>query len=283
MNLPDIQTTKPKINKYINKVGVNNIRVPAKVRNKHFGSYDVVANTAMYVDLAADVKGVSMSRFIRTLQNHLNEVIGNNEIKTILKTIQKELGNDSKCAYIEMDFEIPVIQTSPKSKRKFPQYYDVGFRGSLIDGTFKFYQIVNVQYLSCCPCSAELSKHLETDQNSKGYPHAQRSLAKVIVETKLPNRNLWLEDIIHYIEEAVVTIPYPIILRPDEQEVARLAAENTQFVEDSIRSISKTLDEDKRILNWIIKCEHFESIHKSNAIAIMYKNEKWLDVISDLF
>ena len=87
----------------------------------------------------------------------------------------------------------------------------------------------------------------------------------------------------YYIEEAVVTIPYPIILRPDEQEVARLAAENTQFVEDSIRSISKTLDEDKRILNWIIKCEHFESIHKSNAIAIMYKNEKWLDVISDLF
>lgn len=283
MNLPDIQQTKPKIKKYINKVGVNHIKVPAKIKRNDGNSYDVVSNVSMYVDLDKNIKGVSMSRFIRTLYGYLNETLCNNLVKEILQNILKELGNNSKAAYIEMDFEIPIIKTSPKSNKRFPQYYNVGFRGSLINKIFKFYQLVNVQYLSCCPCSAELSTHLEEKQNSKGYPHAQRSLAKVIVETKLPNRNLWLEDIIQYIEDSVVTIPYPIILRSDEQEIAKLTAENTQFVEDSIRSISKTLDSDKRILNWIIKCEHFESIHKSNAISIMYKNKKWLDIISDLF
>ena len=43
------------------------------------------------------------------------------------------------------------------------------------------------------------------------------------------------------------------------------------FVEDSIRKISKGLDDREDIYDWIIKCSHEESIHTSEAIAINWK------------
>lgn len=66
-------------------------------------------------------------------------------------------------------------------------------------------------------------------------------------------------------------VPTPILRRVDEQEFARRAAENPMFVEDAIRYISEGLDKDERILDWIVKCTHEESIHTHEAIAINWK------------
>ena len=82
---------------------------------------------------------------------------------------------------------------------------------------------------------------------------------------------VWLEDVIETVEGAIKTLPYPIIKRVDEQEIARIAAEHPIFVEDAIRQISEALDKREDIYDWIVKCTHEESIHPSEAIAINWK------------
>ena len=134
---------------------------------------------------------------------------------------------------------------------------------------FYFYQGVIIQYASYCPCSAELCQDL-VQKDSYGFPHNQRSFADILVEVVEPNY-IWLEDIIETVESKIPTLPYPIIKRVDEQEIARVAAQNPMFVEDAIRIISQSLNEREDIYDWIVKCSHEESIHTSVAIAINWK------------
>jgi GTP cyclohydrolase I len=82
---------------------------------------------------------------------------------------------------------------------------------------------------------------------------------------------LWLEEIIEMVESVIKTIPYPIVKRIDEQEIAKIASQNPIFVEDAIRLISDKLNNCDKIYDWIIKCVHEESIHTSEAIAINWK------------
>ena len=138
-------------------------------------------------------------------------------------------------------------------------------KDSTIDSTI-FYQGVTIQYASYCPCSAELCGALD----EIGFPHNQRSFADILVEIVDPHY-VWLEDINETVESQIKTLPYPVIKRVDEQEIARIAAQNPMFVEDAIRKISDSLDRREDIYDWIVKCSHEESIHTSEAIAINWK------------
>jgi GTP cyclohydrolase I len=109
-----------------------------------------------------------------------------------------------------------------------------------------------------------------------GYPHAQRAFAEIIVKVidttiDVSPPLVWLEDIIDAVECSVKTGVYPLLRRVDEQEVARIAGENPMFVEDSIRRIAVGLTKMGSLYDWIIKCTHQESIHMSDAIAVMWK------------
>ena len=85
------------------------------------------------------------------------------------------------------------------------------------------------------------------------------------------DRYVWLENIIEAVENVIPTLPYPVIKRVDEQEIARIAGENPMFVEDAIRAISQSLTNIEGISDWIVKCSHEESIHTSEAIAVNWK------------
>jgi GTP cyclohydrolase I len=91
-----------------------------------------------------------------------------------------------------------------------------------------------------------------------------------LVEVK-PENVVWLESLITIIESAVKNEVYPILRRVDEQEVARTAAENPMFVEDAIRAITNSLNQEEFIHDWIVKCSHEESLHTNEAIAISWK------------
>jgi len=275
VDLPDIQQTKPAIEMDIKQVGVENVEVPFILDGRHsIGSRrrtDLIANVSMRTNVAHDVKGVSMSRFIETLKDYLGESLKHTLIHDILLDMKKRMGTAE--AYMKFNFKYPMIRRSPVSDNVFPLYYKCSFEGqiAMINGmpVFKFYQGVTVQYSSYCPCSSELCNHLE-GQGKAGFPHAQRSFAEVLVETKEPNY-VWLEDIIETVESAIATLPYPIIKRVDEQKIAEIAANNPIFVEDAIRQISLKLDERQDFEDWYIKCIHEESIHTSEAIAMNWK------------
>jgi len=235
----------------------------------------------MRTDLDSKTKGISMSRLIRTLRKYLDLPLKRTLIKQILEDIRDNVGGRS--SYMKFDFKFPINRGSPKSENVFPIYYSCRFEGQLeltkfltpgnvsyrIEDIFKFYQGVRIQYASYCPCSAELCNDLK-EKESIGYPHAQRSFADILVETD-NETYVWLEDIVEAVIKRIYTLPYAIIKREDEQEIARIAAENPMFVEDAIRSISEALDEMNGIRDWIVKCNHEESIHTSDAIAINWK------------
>ena len=267
-DLPDIQQTEPTIKRYINQVGVENVQVPFMLESKSGGFHETIAQVSMRTDLTSDKKGISMSRLHLTLHKYLDKPLK----QTLILDIMRELRDSQEAtdSYMSFEFKIPMIRKSPITNHsQFPIYYDCKFEGQLNGELFQFFQGVIVQYASYCPCSAALSEDLKQN-GSNGFPHAQRSFAKVMVKSS-DKYYLWLEDIIESVEGAIKTLPYPIIKRPDEQEIARIAAENPIFVEDAIRQISNAVDNREGVIDWIVKCIHEESIHTSEAIAICWK------------
>jgi GTP cyclohydrolase IB len=270
-DLPDIQhSSKPEICIPIKQVGVSHVKVPIILESRYGGTHELLATVTMSTDLRADMKGISMSMLLRTLIQYLGMPLKHKIIQKILGEFKVAVEADSNDSYIKFEFEIPIFKRSPRTIHVFPQYYKCSFEGRLLNDEFRFFQKVRVQYASYCPCSASLCQNLTETSGAPGYPHAQRAFADVLVEVIPPNV-IWLEDIIEMVESSVANRVYPILQRLDEQYVAKVAAENPMFVEDAIRRISKSLNEDINIKDWIVKCDHEESIHTSNAIAINWK------------
>ncbi len=269
--LPDIQQNKPEIYMPINQVGVENVEVPFKIQLRDTDQfYETIANVSIRTNLDKNTKGISMSRLLLTLKEYLNKPLKSVLIKNILEDLKKNVGsNDS---YITFNFRFPTLRNSVLSNNSFPIYHKCFFEGHLFEDDFTFYQGIIFQYASYCPCSTELCNDLK-NKGEIGSPHAQRSYAKVIIESN-KNEYMWLEDILDMMTLAIKTLPYPIIKRIDEQEIARIAAHNPIFVEDAVRSISYILNSNTRIKDWIVKCIHEESIHTSEAIAICFKGVK---------
>jgi len=279
--LPDIQQTKPSIEIPIRQVGVENLQVPFKLESKYGGVHEMVAKVSIRTDLKSDVKGISMSRLLLTLKPYLNTPLKSRLIKTILLDLKKNL--NSKESFIKFEFDLPVDKRSPLSDHSFPIFYKCRFEGQLYEtrdvfesgdldfpiiNKFKFFEGMTIQYASYCPCSAELCYTLTPG----GFPHNQRSFANILVEVDMEKEYyVWLEDIIEATELRIKTLPYPIIKRADEREIARIASENPLFVEDAVREISTALNNIKGIKDWIVKCIHEESIHTSEAISVNWK------------
>lgn len=268
-DLPDIQISKPEIKIPIKEVGVENVKVPCILTKQKGDFISILANVSMRTNLTKNIKGISMSRFLETLKKYLDIPLRHNLIKDIMKEISDKV--ESSCSFMKFEFEFPVDRSSPLSNNIFPIYHKCRFeaRYNSITKKFRFFQGVIFQYSSYCPCSAELSKDL-MNKNIIAFPHAQRSFANIIIEIK-ENVYIWLEDIISVLEQSLKTLPYPIIKRPDEQEIARIAGANLMFVEDAIRSISLNLNLMENIKDWYISCVHEESIHTSEAIARNWK------------
>jgi len=267
-NLPDIQTNEPLIFMPISQVGVENVEVPFKLQLKEKAEfYDTIANVAIRTDLNENTKGISMSRLLITLKEYLNKPLKQTLIECILHNLRVNIG--SKNSYIKFNFRIPINRKSPISDNEFPVFHKCFFEAHMVDEVFTFFQGVTFQYASYCPCSSELCLDLNK-KGEIGSPHAQRSYAKIVIES-FKDSYMWLEDIIDIAEKTIKTLPYPIIKRVDEQEIARIAGHNPIFVEDAIRAISQSLNENVNIKDWGVKCIHEESIHTSEAIAINYK------------
>lgn len=273
--LPDTQATFDTRGISLPKVGIRKVYLPLTV-TVNDKPQNVAARVSAYTDLNAQVKGINMSRIVEVLQPVFEEGLvfeGKNSemfIQKILRNLVEKL--ESNDSYVQIGFMLFLPKEAPKSGKVGFAHYDVGLEGIYLNGEYKYYMKVRVQYISCCSCSKALSQHLESECDTKGAPHNQRSFADVKVELD-PTNPLNIVDLINAIEDATYTIPYPLIKRPDEQEVAKRSWEHTQFCEDSVREIGLKLMEFANILDWVAVCNHEESIHQHNAVAILFKGK----------
>jgi len=130
--------------------------------------------------------------------------------------------------------------------------------------------IVNGFIVHNCPCSLELAKHLCKTTGKESGGHQQRGFAEITVEF---DEMVWIEDIIKDVEGEIKAIPYPIIRKQDEQNICHIARVNPLFVEEASRLIGVTLDKNPDVIDFVVVCNHEESIHQSNAVAVIRKGD----------
>lgn len=257
--IPDVQSSQDKRKIAINKVGIKDIRHPVQVKDRSGQVQHTVANFNMYVDLPHHFKGTHMSRFVEILNSHKDEITVQT-LRTMLSEMNERL--DAENGHIEMNFTYFVNKAAPVSGVKSLLDYDVTFYGERINGKNTVSVKVVVPVTSLCPCSKKISDY---------GAHNQRSHVTVNVKTE---DFIWIEDIIDIVEEEASCELYGLLKRPDEKYVTERAYDNPKFVEDMVRDVAARLNDDARVLSYVLESENFESIHNHSAYALIEHDKR---------
>lgn len=255
----DVQNLSDHRNINIDKVGVKDIRYPLTVMDKNNGVQHTVASVNMYVNVPREFKGTHMSRFIEIL-NAFHGHLDIREFSTVLEALQEHLQAES--AHMEITFPYFIRKLSPVTESAGLMEYRCRVAGSL--DRKKGYDLVlevNVPITTVCPCSKEISEH---------GAHNQRGMVRLAVRFK---RFIWIEDLIHLVEEAASCDVFSVLKRPDEKYVTECAYENPKFVEDVVRDIAFGLKTDQNVRWFLVDVENFESIHNHSAYACIERQK----------
>ncbi|OQA17397.1 MAG: GTP cyclohydrolase FolE2 [bacterium ADurb.Bin363] len=251
----DIQNQQDNRNINIQRVGVKRVYLPLQILEKTGTYQTVTAEISLCADLAKDLRGTHMSRFMEILHRWSKEKISSREIKIILQEVLNKLNADR--SEISIKFRYFIEKPAPKSQIKGLLDYICEFKGLYDSNSFCFILGVEVPVTTVCPCSKEISDY---------GAHNQRAIVRVNIEY-LPDEFIWLEDLISDIEKTGSSELFPILKRNDEKYVTENAYENPKFVEDVVRDIVIILRQDKKLCRFKVECEASESIHNHNAFA----------------
>ena len=224
------------------------------------------------VSLEAELKGINMSRIVRSFYDHKAEVFTGELVGRILKAYLRRV--KSKDARLKLGFSYPILQKSLRSGLKGYQFYKAAFEGVLgRDGRYRRFVHFDFVYSSACPCSAELSEHARDTRGVYAVPHSQRSKARLTLE-EAEGRKIWIEDVHALCVRALRTETQVMVKREDEQAFAELNGAHLKFVEDAARLLYKEFDADKRVRDFQIACSHLESLHSHDAVSVICKGMK---------
>lgn len=256
----------------IQQVGVSNFKLPLKFRTKKGGVLTLETNITGTVSLEAELKGINMSRIVRSFYDHKNEVFTGERVGGILKSYLRRI--KSKDARLKLGFSYPILQKSLRSGLEGFQFYSVAFEGVLTrKGAYRRFVHFDFVYSSACPCSAELTEHARDSRGVYGVPHSQRSKARLTLE-EADGRKIWIEDVQAKCLKALATETQVMVKREDEQAFAELNGAHLKFVEDAARLLYREFDSDRRIKDFQIACSHLESLHSHDAVSVICKGVK---------
>ena len=271
--LPDVQNA-PKdtirgANVPIMQVGMHNFKLPLKFLTGGCEVRELQASVTATVSLAADCKGVNMSRIMRVFYLFADRIFTPDTLHEVLVKMKEQL--ETSRARIKISFEYPILQTSLRSGHKAWQYYKCAYEG-FIDDLDIFRKIIHFDFIysSACPCSAELSEHARRTRNVYCVPHSQRSKARVSAEIE-KDTHVSIEDMHALCLEGLKTETQTIVRREDEQAFAELNGAYAKFIEDATRLLYQEFNADKRIKDFEIACIHLESLHSHDAVGVICK------------
>jgi GTP cyclohydrolase I len=236
----------------IDKVGIKGIRHPVRVRDRSGGEQHTIATLDMFVTLPHDFKGTHMSRFVEILNDHEYEITVES-FRIMLKEMTELL--EAKSGYIQMSFPYFVNKAAPVSGVQSLMDYQVTLTGTMKEDSTLMQVKVVVPVTSLCPCSKAISDY---------GAHNQRSHVTVEAKTEA---FVWIEELIDVVESEASCELYGLLKRPDEKYVTERAYDNPKFVEDMVRDVAQRLNQDERILGYVVESENFESIHNHSAYA----------------
>ena len=253
----------------IQQVGIHNFKLPLKYRTKKGKTLTLETSVTGTVSLEADLKGINMSRIMRTFYEHRDGVTTGEWMGRILKGYLRNV--KTKDARLKIAFSYPMLQPSLRTKLVGYQFYDVAFEGVMTrDGRYRRFIHFDFVYSSACPCSAELAEHARDKRQAYGVPHSQRSKARITLE-EAEGKKIWIEDVQALCLAALQTETQVMVKREDEQAFAELNGAYLKFVEDAARLLYLEFDRDQRIADFRIACTHLESLHSHDAVSVICK------------
>lgn len=297
--LPDVALGRPDVPGTLDRVGMSNIEVVLRDREPDGTVLRVPGRADITVDLAdPDVKGIHMSRLYLLLQAGFDdEPFGPTLVDRLLRDAVASQTGSSAASRIAVRFDHTRRRPSLLSEHSGWRSYPVRVASELRDGRVRHEVTVEITYSSTCPCSAALSRQLLQDSFDRrfggrssvptesvhtwlgtagaigGLPHAQRSEGEVTVvwaEDAVPG-DFGLGRLVDLAEQAVATPVQAVVKRVDEQDFARLNAENPMFCEDAARRLRATFDSTEGVADYRIAVRHLESLHPHDAVAVVTK------------
>jgi len=272
-SLPDMQnsgaSTIQGANVPILQVGISNFKLPLRFLTRAQEQLPLEASVTGTVSLAADFKGINMSRIMRVFYEYEERVFTPELLEEILSEYKAQIGCSR--ARLKLSFSYPIRKPSLRSDLSGWQYYDCAYEG-IIDDLDVFTRRIHFDFIysSACPCSADLAEHARESRNIYAVPHSQRSKARVSVQVR-KGAFLSVEDLQELCLRALMTETQVMVKREDEQAFAEMNGAQLKFVEDSARLVYEQLDADARISDFQVACAHLESLHSHDAVAVINK------------
>lgn len=252
ITLHDVQSQLDSRNIRIDAVGIKGMRYPVTIQVGE-KLVQTIATLSMTVGLAAIAKGTHMSRFIELLEAQTG-ALDTLRFKGIVFDMLDRL--EAHSGAIEMRFPYFVKKTAPISGVQSQLDYEVCWKGSVSDdGRYSFWMHVMVPATSLCPCSKEISDY---------GAHNQRSCISIKAELV---GEMAIEELIGIAERSASCEVYGLLKRRDEKYVTERAYDNPKFVEDLVRDVALSLNQDPRVGTYVVEAENFESIHNHSAFA----------------
>jgi GTP cyclohydrolase I len=239
----------------IRRVGVRDIHLPLRVREKDGGHARVVGTFDTSVELAHYDRGTHMSRFVEVLSRWSKKDVGSAEIREMLHEIRDRF--QARAAALTLSFKYFLTKPAPVSGIPSDLDYDCWFAGRLEEESYEFRLGATVPITTLCPCSKEIAQF---------GAHSQRAHLRVSL-VQDDEHIVWIEDLVPLLEAQGSAGLFPILKRADEQHVTEAAYANPKFVEDVVRDAVLAIRELPGVVRFTVECESFESIHNHNAYA----------------
>ncbi|MBU3945852.1 MAG: GTP cyclohydrolase I FolE2 [Proteobacteria bacterium] len=238
----------------IEAVGIKDIQLPVRIREKNGGLQNTVATVSMQARMPGPYRESCVTVFTTALNKYMDEM-SVTIFSNLLEEIREALKAES--ASIVMSFPYFIEKKAPVTGTRSLMEYNCTFTGSV--GSEKeeedFILSVLVPVTTLCPCSKEIS--------AVGA-HNQR--AEVSLNVKF-SKFIWVEELIDMVEESASCPVYALLKRPDEKYVTEQAYNNPMFVEDVVRKVAVAALAHPDITWFSAGVESFESIHKHSAYA----------------
>ncbi len=276
-------------------VGMEGIAVPFSMISQAAEPFQITAKADLFVSLdSSTAKGIHMSRLHLLLNSQLaGKMLDCSTVEQLLDGMVSSQADISQSARVNLDFELLLNKKALLSGESGYQSYPVKLKAEKRKGNLNAELEITIPYSSTCPCSASLSRQLYSDaidqhfgdakidkasllnwvQSEAGSiatPHSQRSYAYIRISLRDHD---WpdIPTLISQLEEVIGTPVQTAVKRVDEQEFARLNAQNLMFCEDVARRIKSALESMSFAADYWFKVEHQESLHAHNAVVIDQK------------
>lgn len=275
-------------------VGMEQIAVPISMTLQDDTLQQLSAKANVFVSLEKpEAKGIHMSRLHLALNKLADRECNQASIDDLLEEMVNSQEGISQNAKIELSFDLLLRKPALLSGEIGFQTYPVVLRAERHEAQLSCELEVTIPYSSTCPCSAALARQLyanainqqfpdstvekgelmewvQSQAGSVATPHSQRSYAyiKMVLGT-----NEWphLPSLVVELEQLIGTPVQTAVKRSDEQEFARLNAENLMFCEDAAKRVKLGLEGMESVTDYWLKIQHRESLHAHDAVAVDQK------------